>query len=218
MEVLLLTDIHGDWENLEKIVSRESFDAVLCAGDLSDASEFDDYQENLGKVLDVFEGSEALVKAVPGNMDLEDECVRTLIDNRMNLHKKIAGFEEFEAVGFGGGLTPFDTPFEPEEVEIRETIELLYDRMSSDVRIAVIHQPPENTALDVADGIHVGSSEVRTLLENTGFDFLLTGHIHESFGVDELSDTILVNPGPVFEGRYGILTVGDELDVELKRL
>jgi len=218
MKVLLLTDIHGNEENLKEIISREDYDAVLCAGDLSDANEFDDYSQNLERILDILEEGSGLVKAIPGNMDPEEGCVQALIKRSMNLHKNVESFGEFEAVGFGGGQTPFDTPFEPSEDEIRETVELLHNRMSSDVKVAVIHQPPKDTDLDIVEDDHVGSSEVRALLENQDFDLLLTGHIHQSRGIDELSDTLMVNPGPVNQGYYGVLTVEDGLDVELRSL
>ncbi|MFO7793790.1 MAG: metallophosphoesterase family protein [Candidatus Nanohaloarchaea archaeon] len=218
MRLLLLTDIHGDTAKLEKILSREEFDGILCAGDLSDASEFEDYQSSLNEVLTLMEESSGLVKAVPGNMDPEEKCVRSLIDRKMNIHKKIASFEEFDVVGFGGGLTPFGTPFEPSGEDIRDSLEVLHGRMSSGLKAAVIHQPPKDTDLDIADGNHVGSEEVRELLENNDFDFLLTGHIHESFGTDEIGDTLMVNPGPVMEGHYGILEVEDDFEVELNTI
>ena len=129
-----------------------------------------------------------------------------------------SSFEKFEAVGFGGGQTPFGTPFEPEGEEIRNTVSTLYDRMSSDKRFAVIHQPPKDTELDIADGNHVGSREVRSLIEEKDFQLLLTGHIHESRGRDELAGTLMVNPGPVMEGYYGVAEVNEEIEVELKQL
>lgn len=218
MRLLLLTDIHGDTENLGKILSREEFDGILCAGDLSDASKFEDYESSLYEVLTMMEESSGLVKAVPGNMDPEEKCVRALIDRKMNIHKKIASFEEFDVVGFGGGLTPFGTPFEPEGEEIRDSLKVLHGRMSSGLKAAVIHQPPKDTELDKADGDHVGSEEVRELLEEKDFDFLLTGHIHESFGKDKIGDTLMVNPGPVIEGHYGILDVEKDFKVELKTI
>lgn len=218
MRLLLLTDIHGDTEKLETILSREEFDGILCAGDLSDASEFEDYQSRLEEVLTLMEESSGLVKAVPGNMDPEEKCVRSLIDRKMNIHKKIASFEKFDVVGFGGGLTPFGTPFEPSGEDIRDSLKVLHGRMSSGLKAAVIHQPPKDTDLDIADGDHVGSEEVRELLENTNFNFLLTGHIHESSGIDNIGDTLMVNPGPVMEGHYGILNVEDDFEVELKTI
>lgn len=218
MRVLLVTDIHGDVENLERIVSRESFEAVLCAGDLSDANEFDDYGARLGDVLDVFEEEKKLTKAVPGNMDPEEDCVGELIGRRMNIHKKIASFETFDAVGFGGGKTPFGTPFEPEGDEIKAALEVLHGRMSEDSKVAVIHQPPADTKLDVVDGDHVGSPEVRSLIEEKDFDLLLTGHIHESRGRQLIDGTLAVNPGPVMEGYYAVAEIDEDVSVEMKQL
>lgn len=218
MRLLLLTDIHGNNENLEKILSTEEFDGVLCAGDISDAREFENYQGKLDEILDTLEDNTGLVKAVPGNMDPEEKCVRTLIDRKMNIHKKIASFQSFDVVGFGGGQTPFGTPFEPSGSEIRESLEVLHGRMSSGLKAAVIHQPPKDTKLDIAEGNHVGSEEVRALLEEKDFDFLLTGHIHESYGTDTLGNTLMVNPGPVCEGHYGVLEVEESFEVELKTI
>ncbi len=217
MKVLLVTDIHGETEKLEKIVGREEVDAVLCAGDLSDAREFSDYEANLGEVLDVFEKQGLMAKAVPGNMDPEEECVQELIGRRMNIHKKIAAFEEFEAVGFGGGKTPFGTPFEPEGEEIQNAVSILYDRMKEEKKIAVIHQPPKN-CLDEVEGDNVGSEEVRELIEEKDFELVLTGHIHEARGKEKIGDTLVVNPGPVMEGFYGVLDVDEGMELEMKQL
>jgi len=218
MKVLLVTDIHGDTENLEKIINGEDADAVLCAGDLSDSNEFEDYESRLSEALDVFEKQGLMTKAVPGNMDPEEDCVKQLIQRRMNIHKKIASFEKFDAVGFGGGKTPFGTPFEPEGEKIKTALSTLYDRMKSDTKIAAIHQPPAATNLDVVDGNHVGSTEVRELIEEKDFDLVLTGHIHESRGLDEIKGTPVINPGPVMEGYYGIAEVEEEIELEMKQL
>lgn len=218
MKVLLVTDIHGDTEKLEKIVNREDADAVLCAGDLSDANEFDDYESQLGEVLEVFEKQGLMTKAVPGNMDPEEKCVKHLIQRRMNIHKKIASFEEFETVGFGGGKTPFGTPFEPEGEEIKNAVSTLYKRMKADTKIAVIHQPPAATNLDIVDDDHVGSTEVRALIEEKDFELVLTGHIHESRGLDRIEGTPVINPGPVMDGYYGIAEVNEEIELEMKQL
>jgi len=218
MKVLLLTDIHGETEKLEKIIEKESYDALLCAGDLSDANEYSQYEEKLYEVLEAFEDGGEMSKAVPGNMDREEECVRALIDHRMNIHKKIASFEEFDVVGYGGGQTPFDTPFEPSGDEIYQALNTLYGRMKSDTKVGVIHQPPKDSKLDIVDGEHVGSEEVRDLIEEKDFNLVLTGHIHESDGVDEIEGTKVVNPGAVADGKYGIAEIGEEIDLEINEI
>lgn len=219
MKVLLLTDIHGETDKLEKIIDREEYDALLCAGDLSDANEFEDYEGNLREVLEAFKEGGEMSKAVPGNMDKEEDCVRALIDHRMNIHKKIASFEAFDVVGFGGGQTPFDTFFEPSGDEIYQALDTLYERMASDRKIAVIHQPPSDCELDIVEGDHVGSEEVRKLIEEKDFDLVFTGHIHESFGRDRIKGTEVLNPGAVMNGRYGVLKIDEEgLSTELKEI
>ncbi len=218
MRVLLLTDIHGSVDKLERILSREEFDVVLCAGDLGDARAFDDYEGNLEDVLNLFDEKGKLSKAVPGNMDREEPCVRKLIEYRMNLHKKIASFETFEAVGFGGGITPFGTPFEPSGDEIASALDALYDRLSSDVKVAVVHQPPKNTEVDVSDGKHVGSAKVRNLVQEKAFDLFVTGHIHEGRGTDTVGDTLIVNPGPVQDGYYAVAEIDDGIALDMKEL
>ena len=217
MRVILLTDIHGETGKLGKILEREDYDAVLCAGDLSDANEYDDYEGKLIDVIEEFEKEGKMTKAVPGNMDHEEICVRNLIERRMNIHKKIASFEDFEAVGFGGGQTPFGTPFEPEGEEIRNALSTLYDRMKADTRVGVIHQPPKN-CLDEADGENVGSEEVRELIEEKDFELILTGHIHEARGREKLAGTTVVNPGPVLEGFYAVAELSEGVDLEMKEL
>ncbi len=219
MKVLLLTDIHGNIEKLDRIIHKEDdFDVALCAGDISDAKRFDDYEKRLKRVLKVFDKQRKLTKLVPGNMDKEEVCIENLIDFRMNLHKNICSFDEFEAVGFGGGQTPFGTPFEPEEQEIVDTIETLYQRMKDDKKVAVLHNPPHGYNVDITNGEHVGSKKITKMLEEKDFDLVVTGHIHECPGIDDIEGTKLINPGATDNGRYGIAYINDEIEVELKSL
>jgi len=90
--------------------------------------------------------------------------------------------------------------------------------MKSDTKIAVIHQPPKNTEVDIADGNHVGSEEVGELVEESDFDLMVTGHIHESRGRDKLSGTEIINPGPVVDGFYAVAEIGDEIEIEMRQL
>ena len=219
MRALLVTDIHGEKQKLKQIMEEVEFDIVLCAGDLSDANKFDNYSENLNEVLDIFEESSPITKAVPGNMDPEKECVAELRERRMNIHRDNAAFKDFEVAGFGGGKTPFGTPFEPEGEEIKSVLEHLIRRMSAGIKVGVIHQPPANTDLDVVDGEHVGSDHVRQLIEESDFDLVLTGHIHESAGTDELNKTGVINPGAVVEGNYAVAEISDSgIQVEMNSL
>ncbi|PSH01471.1 MAG: hypothetical protein BRC26_03440 [Nanohaloarchaea archaeon QH_8_44_6] len=62
MRALLLTDIHGETEELHEILEREDYEVVLCAGDLSDSSKFTDYEGKLEAVLQAFNDNARLSK------------------------------------------------------------------------------------------------------------------------------------------------------------
>lgn len=218
MRILALSDIHGDVETLKRIVTRESdgYDLILVLGDITDAS-LDDYLGRAEEVVNVLDQQGTFVKAIPGNMDNED-VLKLLIDNRINLHKDMFSMQNHDFVGFGGGSTPFDTPFEPSDEERGQVLETLLQRTSSPRRVVVSHHPPKNTLIDrTADGEQVGSDALRNIIDNKDVHIVLSGHIHEAAGEEQLGDTVMVNPGAVQDGRYAILDVtAEEVSVELK--
>ncbi len=217
MRALVLSDIHGDTEALDRILHRESdVDLVLVLGDLTDAG-LDDPAGTAGDVIGLLDQHGVFVKAVPGNMD-DEAVLKQLIDHRMNLHKQLFSMDSYEFVGFGGGSTPFDTPFEPDDDERGDVLAQLLDRTQADHRVIVSHQPPHGTRIDrTEDGTQAGSERLRALLEEEAVDAVFSGHIHEARGTDELGGALLVNPGPVNEGYYAVAEFGaEEVDVELR--
>ncbi|MFB6294495.1 MAG: metallophosphoesterase, partial [Candidatus Nanohaloarchaea archaeon] len=200
MKVLALSDIHGAVDTVESILSKEQgYDLVLVAGDITDTSE-DDYLGTAAEIVELLNDAAPMVKAVPGNMD-DDSVLELLIDNRVNLHKNLFSMGEYEFAGFGGGRTPFDTPFEPEDAERGSVLQQLLERTTADHTAIVSHEPPYGTAADVtSDGDHVGSEALRELIGDADIELVLCGHIHEARTVDEVDGTTVVNPGPVQQG------------------
>lgn len=76
MKVLLLTDIHGETEKLEKIIEKEEYDAVLCAGDLSDANEYSQYGKNCMKYLRPLKTLEKCRKPFPETWTVKRNAYR----------------------------------------------------------------------------------------------------------------------------------------------
>ena len=67
----------------------------------------------------------------------------------------------------------------------------------------VSHTPPFQTKTDkLLSGAHVGSTAVRTCIEQHQPLLCLTGHIHESRGQDNIGRTLILNPGMVKNGGY----------------
>ena len=75
-------------------------------------------------------------------------------------------------------------------------------------------KPPANTPLDFARGAgrHVGSMAIRERAEGHS-GVLVCGHIHESFGVAQLGDCLMLNAGGL--GRpYGRSQIGFVLGLD----
>jgi Icc-related predicted phosphoesterase len=216
MRVLTLSDIHGDIDNLERILDREretAYDLILVLGDITDI-EHDDYVERARAIIELLDDQGTFVKAIPGNMD-DERILELLINNRVNLHKDLFTMEHYDFIGFGGGSTPFDTPFEPDDAERGQVLRTLLQRTASPYRAIVSHHPPQDTLIDrTADGDQVGSPALRELIENEDVRIVFSGHIHEAAGKDRLGDTVMVNPGPVTEGKYAVVDMADDITVE----
>ena len=79
--------------------------------------------------------------------------------------------------------------------------------------ILITHQPPYDTGMDkITAGISTGSKNIRAFIEEHQPLVALSGHIHESYATGKLGKTVLMNPGSLAEGRYGILEVEQDDD------
>ena len=59
----------------------------------------------------------------------------------------------------------------------------------------------------IHSGAHVGSRAVRRFIERSGAMVCLTGHIHESNGIETIGETLVVNPGAGGHGRYAVIEI-----------
>jgi Icc-related predicted phosphoesterase len=112
--------------------------------------------------------------------------------------------------------TPWNTERELGEDEMRTRLDGLADRASgSENLIGVIHPPPFDSRLDMAPGLEtddtgelrlkvasgtvimapVGSTGVRSFIEERQPLLTLHGHVHESAGINKIGRTTCINPG-----------------------
>ncbi len=220
MKILAITDIHSSVKNVEDLVSIiNDIDAIIVAGDVSHFGPF----ETAKRILMLLADAGTPVFFVPGNCDpptlLSWEDPLQHIYNLHGKHRKVQGYF-FAGVG-GGIVSPFNTFIEFTEDEystlLSEAIRGIEDTRKV---ILVAHNPPHNTRLDVVhSGIHVGSHSVRKFVEKTQPLLLITGHIHESRGIDRLGRTLMVNPGPLKWGYYALIDLYNEkIDIYLNKL
>jgi hypothetical protein len=219
MKLLILSDIHGEYEKLNKVIEsiEDKFDIIVCNGDVTDMfnipkefSQLDIADLIIQKILSM---NKPLL-CVPGNHD-PYEILNVFDDYGINLHEKIKTIEKIDFIGFGGADTPFNTMFEPSEREIEESLGKLKKEIKNRF-VFVVHNPPKNTKLDLTSaGKHVGSGVIRNfILENKPI-LVISAHIHEASGIDKIDKTTLFYPGAVFDGFYGIVEI-TERGVECK--
>ncbi len=206
MRLLLLSDIHSSFENLKRILEMEDFDAVVIAGDVTHFHPPDVFKAD--KIIAQHTDS---CYAVHGNCDHE-KVLEYDYDAIRFIHRESLTLDDFIIHGIGGsGITPFNTPSEYTEDEIREMVAGL---KLGEKNILLSHCPPKGVLDRTYSGIHAGCSAIRELAKS--FDAILCGHIHEAHGVDS-KITLTVNPGPVMWGRYAIFDT-KKMVAELKKV
>ncbi len=212
--ILAFTDIHGAYEKVERILSRESHvDLVILGGDVTTYGS----RKEAEAALDRFQKFEKPLLVVAGNMDPPD-LDELFLERGVSINGK---GRMFEGVGFfgvsAGPLSPLRTPNEiPEEEILRRAEAGLKDIRGAMWKVFVPHAPPFGTSVDtLRSGEHVGSTAVREFIERHQPDLTICGHIHEARGEDLLGRTRIINCGPAGHGFYVRLEFGDTLGIQL---
>jgi uncharacterized protein len=168
----------------------------------------------------------------PGNDDFfeideliqESSCV-TLVEGQV-----MALDDHFELISTGwANRTPWHTYREEDEDDLQRRLESMVTQ-ARDMKRTVLsaHCPPFNSGLDEAPEldnemrpvsaghalIPVGSTAVRTIIEEHQPVLSLHGHIHEARGVARLGSTVCLNPGSSYE--QGIL-LGAVIDLDKRK-
>ena len=154
----------------------------------------------------------------PGNDDLlEVDEVLNSFKCAVNVDNKKVTINDHEMVTLSwSNFTPWDTPRECEEEELRKKIDKLVSQID-DMEKAIFnfHAPPYGTNLDqayklskdlvpsVSELINVGSVAVLNAIKEHQPLLGLHGHIHESRGAQKIGRTLCINPGS--EYSEGIL-------------
>ena len=209
LNILAISDIHGHKEHipfLKEVLSEKNIDIIIICGDITNFGTKNDAIEILYPIKELG----VPIFSIPGNCD-QKNVLDALNELNVNLHENRIVHLDKSLYGFGGSnITPFGTPFETED-------ELIYQKLKSiiindSMRIFVFHAPPYNTKLDYIRNNHVGSKSIRRLIEEFSPKLALCGHLHEARGIDQINETIVVNPGVFGYGEAAIIQ--NEKEVE----
>ncbi|MDG1477993.1 MAG: metallophosphoesterase family protein [Myxococcota bacterium] len=202
----VIGDVHANFKLLGRVLSRVEavgVDGVLMVGDLAcaglgerNAKKLGLYRRRVREVLAAVEALDVPICYVPGNHDLRSLRYPGNVDGEQ------AEIDGLTITGIGGTNPPRrGFPYEWTDDEIRA-------RSVPPSDIIISHCPPADTPLDFAKGAgrHVGSAAIRERAE-AHHGVLVCGHIHESFGVAQLSGCLMMNAGGL--GRpFGCAQVG----------
>jgi uncharacterized protein len=217
MRIIALGDIHMDIGDAESIPGIHSADLIIITGDITNFGFRNDAEEVIGKLRAI----NSNILAVAGNLDQPD-VARYLEDIGLSLHGRGNIFNSLGIVGLGGSnYTPFNTPNEFSEAELSDLLDTGFSQIKdTEHHILVSHAPPVKTHTDrLLYGKHVGSTAVRTYIEERQPLLCLTGHIHESAGQDSIGRTQILNSGAIRNGGYiDVLFKKDEISASLNFL
>ncbi len=210
MKFLILSDIHGDLDNLDKLDDQfKTADAVLFAGDFAKFNEIETGKPVLEKLCKKHD----TIFSVVGNCD-EFEFTAEIEAADISVHKTLVYHEGLAFCGSSGGsVFTQTTPFEREDEDLASDFNIVTETFDGewDNLIAIMHNPPKNTKCDTIDGgIHVGSQALRDFIEKVKPLAVITGHIHESSAIDTIGNTTIINPGALLDGKYAIMEVEKE--------
>ena len=210
MKILLISDLHGNIDNLQKLEGEiKSAAAVLFAGDFS---KFQKPETGLPCAEKMRELCPNLF-AVLGNCD-EPELLESIEKLDISVQRSLASFEGLVIAGSGGGSKfTGETPNERDEEDLQTDFDViknsgLQEEWQLSNLIVVSHNPPRAQTVDSpAAGVHAGSQIFTDFIEQTKPLAVLCGHIHEGCGVEKIGQTVVVNPGPLCEGKYAVMEV-----------
>jgi Icc-related predicted phosphoesterase len=190
MRVQVFSDIHSDLRALQKAMAVEA-DVYICAGDLVN------WSQGLDACGEVLRQLGEKLWVLPGNHETDSDVTafcRRFGFNDFHGKSFIQDGWNFAGLGYSNP-TPFDTPGEYSEEELRDRLELF---AGLDPLILICHAPPMGTALDQAGpGNHFGSVAVRKFIDAYRPSHFFCGHIHEAAGASErIGKTEAMNVGP----------------------
>jgi Icc-related predicted phosphoesterase len=210
INILVCSDLHASEDAavmLQKVAESKEYDLVVVCGDFTTFGSVDFVK----RFLTGFKGVKVL--AVPGNCDLP-ETVQVLEKVHASVHNRKVEFAGWSIYGFGGSLpTKNAMPFEVPEAEMVESLR----KHAVPGGIMVTHMPAFGFNDRGRSGKHAGSPGLLKVVEEKRPRLVLSGHMHESKGVETRNGIVFMNPGSARNGYYASVWLGREVKTKFVR-
>lgn len=198
---------------IEVLAQVRDVDMVLVAGDITTHGTPAESEETMRLILQYCK----TVYAVAGNMD--SPAIDTwLKDMGIGIGGKGRTRGEVGVVGVSAApKSILHTPYEVTEDVLGKALEDGWKTIENvPWKIILSHTPPYNTVVDkIRLGIHVGSTALRSFIEERKPQLVICGHIHEARGIDSIGETCVLNCGSAAEGKFAIIEIKNKITVEM---
>ena len=192
LKILAAGDLHGDFDiakKLSKKAKKGKVDLVVLAGDIYG------YDKGEPGILETFKKAGQKVVFVPGNCDFDEE-IETLKEGK-NIHNY---YVTYGGVGIAGIGNP-NWKLSLDDIDLAK-IKENFNRMKPAKRILVSHLHAEGTKAELFGFLGgVGDSILRKAVEDFKPDLLISAHIHEAEGLED----IIGNTKVIQVGSNGII-------------
>jgi Icc-related predicted phosphoesterase len=214
VRIAYVVDVHDRSDAVIHAAARiGEIDVLVVGGDLTTYGTPDDAE----RAVELWRALAPRLLAVAGNCD-SPAIDERLVELGVSIDGRGVTIGEVGLAGVSAAPhSPLHTPHEVPDDELgMRGAAALSEVGGCAVRIFCPHAQPYGTACDLLrSGEHVGSPALRALVEREQPRLVLCGHIHESRAQDELGRTLVVNPGPVAAGDYGLVEIGEDVWVTL---
>jgi Icc-related predicted phosphoesterase len=192
MKLLLFSDLHTDTSAARRLVERApAFDVLIGAGDFAST------RRGIERCIDILKAIQQPVVLVAGNNETTEELVAACRQwpQAHVLHGSGVTVNGVEFFGLGGGVpvTPFgDWSYDFTEQQAAELLQQCPPR-----GVLISHSPPQGAVDNSSRRSNLGSTAVRTVVEQKQPLLVVCGHIHACAGQTAyIGPTPVVNAGP----------------------
>jgi len=205
MKILAVADIHGSQYRLNVVldnIKKYSPDLVIICGDIT--------QFGPGEVAKNFLNQIPVeTLAIPGNIDTSEVGPAINESSAENIDLKRVIKKGISFVGMGGETVSLSN------VIIDEGKKKSVDEVIDEKTVVVTHVPPYKLQDKVYIGHHIGSKDLKKLVENYRPRLVLCGHVHEDPGMTMYQDSVIVNCSMGKRTEGALIEIDDKIEVKI---
>lgn len=208
-----------EYETARKFHSKPDWDLPAIQQEVVQDTEY------LQQFLLALADTQKVVYAIPGNNDAPEDLYFKTIYNYAHIYPNLKPAHEmmhredlFMVAGFGGDVGINEDNREFVLQYSRTWVEFALRRLEyfPGEKILLFHSPPV-CRLDLSDNEHCGVLMLNELIEKVSPLLVLCGRAKSGQGTVKLGPSVVVNPGPFFEGHYAVIDY-PSLAVQFKNL